>query len=82
MENWTRANLILSSRKKNILVDHQNFEFKRESENGARYYVIIGMYRNCYGSGRRSLRQEGLQISLQNYTRATWKEFMFGLRGD
>ena len=41
MENWARANFILSSRKKNILVDRQNFEykFKRESETGARYWV-------------------------------------------
>ena len=28
MENWARANFILSSRKKNILVDPQNFEYK------------------------------------------------------
>ena len=34
MENWARANFILSSRKKNILEDRQNFEFKRESETG------------------------------------------------
>ena len=41
MENWARANFILSSRKKNILVDCQNFEykFKRDSETGARYWI-------------------------------------------
>ena len=46
--------------------------------------VVAGRYTdpNPSRSGRRSLRQEGLQISLQNYTRATCKEFMFGLRGD
>ena len=41
MENWASANFILSSRKKNILVDSQNFEYKfnHESETGARYGV-------------------------------------------
>ena len=33
-------------------------------------------------SGRRSLRQKGLKVSLRNYNQATCKEFMFGLRGD
>ena len=48
--------------------------------------VVAGCYTdpNPSRSGRRSLRQEGLKISLQNYTRATCKELMFGLtlRGD
>ena len=42
MENWAQANFILSSRKKNILVDRQNFghKFKRESETGVQ---ILGL---------------------------------------
>ena len=44
MENWARSIFILSSRKKNILVDSQNFKykFKRESETGTGFvgYVI------------------------------------------
>ena len=41
MKNWARANFILSSRKKKILLDRQNFgyQFKCESETGARYWV-------------------------------------------
>ena len=41
MENWARANCILSSRKRKILVDRQNFgyKFERESETGAIYWV-------------------------------------------
>ena len=41
MENWARANFILSSRKKKILLDRQNFKYKfnHESDTGARYGV-------------------------------------------
>ena len=43
--------------------------------------VVAGRYTdsNPSRSGRRCLSQEGLQISVQNYTQATCKEFMFGL---
>ena len=44
MENWARSIFILSSRKKNILVDSQNFEykFKRERETGAADTGCVG----------------------------------------
>ena len=42
MENWARANFILSSRKKNILVYYQNFVFKRERETGAADTGCVG----------------------------------------
>ena len=42
MDNWAQANFILPGRKKNILVDRQNFKykFKRKSETGVQ---ILGL---------------------------------------
>ena len=84
MENWTRTNLILSSRKKNILVDRQNFKFKRESESGARYSVCrLRDYCDVLQLPwvrSQEFKTGGLtDISPEQYSS---KEFMFGLRGD